>query len=73
MPTHVENLRKLDELYYSAPTLEYEKFLKEVVEGLKVTLPDFTVAYAEIWTIGPERHHEGRMAHVFVPRKDVKS
>lgn len=71
MPTHAENLQMLDNLYYSVPTAEYEKALREVEAGLKTTMPDFTIAFAELHTVGPERYHEGRMAHVFVPKKEA--
>jgi hypothetical protein len=66
--TLTQQLQKLDELYHITPLDVYEAALHSAIQQLKQTLPDFTIAYAEIFNAGSERAAHGGMRHVLLPR-----
>ncbi len=65
--TFAQQLEELDELYYTAPLVLYEATLQLEIAQLEQILPGFTIAFAEIFTIGSERQAHGGMRHVFMP------
>lgn len=62
-----QQLQELDELYYTASLALYEATLYVAIAQLEHILPGFTIAFAEIYTIGSERQAHGGMRHVFMP------
>ena len=62
-----QQLQELGELYYTAPLAFYEAMLQLAIAQLEQILPGFTIAFAEIYTIGSERQAHGGMNHVFIP------
>lgn len=66
-PTIQQQLQELDELYYTASLALYEATLQLTIAQLEYILPGFTIALAEIYTIGSERETHGGMCHVFMP------
>jgi hypothetical protein len=65
--TIAQQLEELDELYYTAPLALYEATLQLEIAQLEQILPGFTIAFAEIFTVGSEREQHGGMRHVFMP------
>ena len=65
--TFAHQLKELDELYYTAPLALYESTLQLEIAQLEQVLPGFTIALAEIFTVGVERKQHGGMMHVFMP------
>lgn len=65
--TIAQQLQELDELYYTAPLALYEATLRLAIAQLEHILPGFTIAFAEIYTIGSERQAHGGMCRIFVP------
>jgi len=63
MPQIVILLQELDCLYYSEPLEEYEKTLQTAIQQVQQTFPGFTIAYAEIATVGEQREQHGGMRH----------
>jgi hypothetical protein len=66
-PPLTQQLEELDELYYTAPLALYEATLQLEIAQLEQILPGFTIALAEIFTVGAEREQHGGMRHVFMP------
>jgi hypothetical protein len=66
-PSIQQQLHELDELYYNMPAAVYETTLQSVTIQLQQVLPDFTVAFAEIYITGTERQAHGGMRHVLAP------
>ena len=66
-PPLTQQLEELDELYYTAPLALYEATLQLEIAQLEQILPGFTIAFAEIFTVGAEREQHGGMRHVFMP------
>ena len=66
-PTLYHQLQELDELYYTASLALYEATLQLEIAQLEQILPGFTIAFAEIFTVGAERERHGGMRHVFMP------
>lgn len=64
------SIQELDRLYYSDSFTEYEQTLQTICQKLQQTLPGFTIAYAEIYTAGPERDAHGGMRHVLLPQQE---
>lgn len=64
---HAQQLAELDELYYTASLTLYEATLQRVIAQLEHILPGFTIALAEIYTVGSEHKAHGGMRHVFMP------
>ena len=62
-----QQLEELDELYYTASLTLYEATLQLEIAQLQHILPGFTIAFAEIFTVGAEREQHGGMRHVFIP------
>jgi hypothetical protein len=62
-----QQLQELDELYYTASLALYEATLQLAIVQLEHILPGFTIALAEIYTVGSERETHGGMCHVFMP------
>lgn len=60
-------LEELDELFYTAPLALYEATLQLAIAQLEHILPGFTIAFAEIYTVGTDRQQHGGMSHVFMP------
>ncbi len=63
-------LQELDQLYYSDSLEEYEKTLQVVAEQVEQAFPGFTIALAEIYTLGADRDLHGGMRHVLFPRSE---
>lgn len=59
-------LEELDELYYIASLALYEATLQLAISQLERMLPGFTIAFAEIFTVGAERQQHGGMRHVIM-------
>ncbi len=60
-------LKELDRLYH-ADTLEiYEQTWQRVEQQVRLVLPGFTIAYAEVYLAGLEREAHGGMRHVLFP------
>ncbi len=66
-PPLSQQLKELDELYYTASLTIYEAMLQRAIAQLEHSLPGFTMALAEIYTVGSERQAHGGMRHVFMP------
>jgi hypothetical protein len=66
-PPLTQQLEQLDELYYTASLALYEATLQLEIAQLEQILPGFTIAFAEIVTVGAEREQHGGMRHVFMP------
>lgn len=66
-PPIEQQLHELDELYYTAPVAVYEATLRSAAKQLQQVLPDFTIAFAEIYITGAERQAHGGMRHVLAP------
>ena len=62
-----QQLKELDELYYTTSPTLYEATLQQAIALLEQLLPGFTIALAEIFTVGAEREQHGGMRHVFMP------
>jgi hypothetical protein len=60
-------LCQLDEVYHDGNLDTYEQTLQTVAQQVHKLLPGFTVAYAEIYTVGSEREPLGSMRHVLLP------
>ncbi len=60
-------LQDLDRLYCSGSLTEYEATLQTAEQQVNLLLPGFTIAYAEIATVGQERSAHGGMRHVLLP------
>ena len=60
-------LQDLDCLYRSDALAEYEQTLQTAAEQVSQTFPGFTIAYAEIYTVGSDRYAHGGMRHVLLP------
>ena len=59
-------LSDLDRLYHDGSLAEYEQTLQTAIKQVQQTFPGFTIAYAEIATIGEERYLHGGMRHVLL-------
>ncbi len=62
-------LQDLDRLYYS-DLAEYEENLQTIEQQVKQTFPGFTIALAEIYTVGAKRDLQGGMRHVMLPLQE---
>lgn len=60
-------LNELDTLYTAETLGEYEEALTIVERKVQHVMPGFTIAYAQLATVGSEREQSGRMAHVLAP------
>jgi hypothetical protein len=67
--TLAQQLEELDELYYTAPLALYEAMLQLEIAQLEQILPGFTIAFAEIFTVGSECEQHGGMRHVFTSKE----
>ena len=65
------DLQELDRIYRSASIEAYEQTWQSVEQQVQQTFPGFTIAYAEIYTVGSEREAHGGMRHVLLPIKDI--
>ena len=65
-------LQELDRLYSSDSIEAYEQTLQTAAEQVMQAFPGFTIALAEIYTVGSERKVHGGMRHVFVPVNSVE-
>lgn len=61
-----QQLQELDELYYTVPLAIYEATLQLAIAQLERMFPGFTIAFAEIYTIGSARQAHGGMCHVIM-------
>lgn len=66
------SLQELDRLYRADSLTEYEKTWQTIEQQVQLTLPGFTIAYAEIYTAGSERYFHGGMRHVLLPQPERK-
>ena len=60
-------LSDLDRIYHECSLDTYEQTLQEVEQQVNQMLPGFTIAYAEIATVGSERYLHAGMRHVLLP------
>lgn len=65
-------LQEFDRLYYSDSLEEYEQTLQTAEQQVQQALPGFTIALAEIYTVGSERKVHGGMRHVLLPQPERK-
>ena len=63
-------LHELDRLYHESSLAEYEQTLQTYEQQVQQTFPGFTIAYAEIATVGRERDLHGGMRHVLLPQQE---
>ena len=61
------SLQELDRLYCSSSLTEYEQTWQRVEQQVRLVLPGFTIAYAEVYMAGQEREAHGGMRHVLFP------
>ncbi len=61
------NLQELDRLYGASSLTEYEQTWQRVEHQVRLVLPGFTIAYAEVYLAGQEREAHGGMRHVLFP------
>ena len=62
-------LQDLDRLYCSETLREYEQTLQIAEHQVQETFPGFTIAYADISTVGSDREQHGGMRHVLLPQE----
>ncbi len=62
-------LSELDKLYTTETLTEYEEAVVTVARTVQRLCPGFTIAYAQLATVGSEREQSGRMAHVLAPER----
>ncbi len=62
-------LAELDQLYTTETLTEYEEAIQTVERKVQSVCPGFTIAYAELATVGEKRTLSGAMAHVLVPQR----
>jgi len=60
-------LDELNNLYYTLFIDEYEKALQSAVKQVEEKYPGFTIALAEVVTVGHDRLAHGGMRHVLLP------
>jgi hypothetical protein len=63
-------LHELDCCYRSGSLEAYEHNWQIVAAQVNQTFPGFTIAYAEIYTVGSEREAHGGMRHVLLPKPE---
>jgi len=68
-PIHIL-LQDLERLYSSDSLREYEQTLQTVAQQVETLFPGFTIAYAEIYTIGEDRQQHGGMRHVLLLQQE---
>jgi hypothetical protein len=61
------SLQELDRLYGASALTEYEQTWQSVEQQVRLVLPGFTIAYAEVYMAGQEREAHGGMRHVLFP------
>ena len=61
-------LQELDRLYSSDTLAEYEIKWQIAAQQISQELPDFNIAYAELYNSGIERIPDGSMHHVLLPK-----
>jgi hypothetical protein len=67
MQDMLKSLQELDRLYGASALTEYESMWQRVEQQVRLVLPGFTIAYAEVYLAGQEREAHGGMRHVLVP------
>ena len=61
-------LQELDRLYHTGDLEQYEQYWLIACHHAEHFFPGFTIAYAELYTLGIERTSDGSMLHVLVPK-----
>jgi hypothetical protein len=67
------NLQELDRLYGASSLTEYESLWQRVEQQVRLMLPGFTIAYAEVFMAGQAREAHGGMRHVLFPSECEQS
>ena len=67
------SLQELDRLYGASSLTEYEQTWQRVEHQVRLVLPGFTIAYAEVYLAGQEREAHGGMRHVLFPSEHETS
>ena len=62
-----QQLQELNDLHYTSSGAVYETALQKAIEQLQQVFPDFTIAFAEIWSEGSSQPLHGGMRHVLMP------